>query len=165
MAGVKSIDALVAVEAEEHRQPAPVYFSSAEREIWEEVIFSKPEEWFSRDNLGLLIEYCRVAVKTHWLHDKVIGLQAEFDQVDPSDVKAYSALLHAMDKFTKWQNVNSLQFMAYATKLRLTPQSRTDAKGYTEKGSAGTPIAAPWAEALPDVKSFMHERLGLGSVQ
>ena len=89
--------------------------NDAERAIWEDVVRSKPAEWFGKDTAPLLSEYCRAAVQ---LENLAVDLER-------------TRTIPELDKVLAMRDRESKRLLYIATKLRLTPQSQ-----YTPKSAA-----------------------------
>jgi hypothetical protein len=102
----------------------------AERELWREIVDSKPAEWFDVGSAPLLREYVRAVTETNRLARMVAGGSSR----DPAGLKM---LLEMRDREVK-------RMADLATKLRLTQQSR-----YTPQAAATANKKAtgsrPWA--------------------
>lgn len=97
----------------------PKGMPKAQRELWSEVVGSKPADWFGPDNAPLLAEYVRAVDMANKLEAQIEALMA--GSCEPADLKD---LLNMRDKESR--RVTSL-----ATKMRLSQQSK-----YTEKSAA-----------------------------
>lgn len=94
---------------------APAELSEDERNLWNEVVASKPAEWFGDDSAPLLKEYVRAAVLCDVLDAK--AKRAIEGGAGDASVGLIKMLLDMRDKEAK-------RVASFATKLRLTQQSR-----------------------------------------
>jgi hypothetical protein len=104
--------------------------SLPERRLWNEIVQSKPADWFDAGTLPLLREYVRAAVMCEQLDALLTPL--------PEDVKELRRLLGMRD-------MESKRLMSTATKLRLTQQARyrpETAARRADQPPAGAP--RPW---------------------
>lgn len=113
----------------------PEDFSVEEREIWNSVIEAVPNDWFTKANLPLLIQYCRHVDQSRYIST----LLAMRDAVDTDGylvltLKDYDKLLQMQDRETK--AITSL-----ATRMRISQQSVTNHRG---NGKPTSRVAKPW---------------------
>jgi hypothetical protein len=112
------------------RVAAPAGLTKVEREMWADVVQSKPADWFDADSVPVLKEYIRAALTC----DQLARLVAQAMEGDPEDLKL---ALDMRDKEAK-------RCANLATKLRLTQQSRyTPQSASTANRKASG--ARPWA--------------------
>ena len=146
MAGRITIEAANAVKPKVRSEP-PASLSAEEAALWRLICAEKPIEWFTQDVHVLLTEYCRASVKADWLYRHIRVAQLRVNAMLPED-DDFAAVISALDKFMKWQDINAKHVISYATKLRLTPQARTDASS-AFRDSAKAHLAAeskPWED-------------------
>ena len=106
------------------RLSAPRGLSAEETELWQDVVDSKPVDWFQPDSAPLLVEYVRAVAMCDTLDLQIKAALAggeDGESVKPSDLKW---LLDMRDKESK-------RALSTATKLRLTQQAR-----YTPQAAA-----------------------------
>lgn len=114
----------------------PNHLNKKESGVWREIVGTKPNDWFSEENLPLLEAYCQHVILYRTVGKRLQKLRAtHLDSSD--DIDMYDKLLKMSDREAKL--LSSL-----ATKMRLTQQSR-----YTTK-AAGTANQSsgrkkPWA--------------------
>lgn len=104
------------VESLAKRPEAPDHLTAEQKEIWRETVDALPADWFRKETLEVLAQYCR-----HVIRGRKLGKQ--IDDVDkgvtPFDVREYALLLRCQKSET--EAINST-----ATKLRITLQSTYD---------------------------------------
>lgn len=138
-AGRKSAAQLATVATLPARKiPPPSDLSEAEGLVWVEVMSTKPASWWDAGSLPLLAQYCRVTVEATRVGE-LVRSEAEFLDTKKADLKQYARL-------RRMQGAISRELVALATKLRLTQQSRYDAKSAnTASQHAGTVAKKrPW---------------------
>lgn len=109
---------------------APDYLTDAETAFFNDVVSTKPADWFEADNLPLLVEYVRAKCL-----------------VDALDLMVKAALaggeMGDLDKAVRLRDLERKSVASLATKLRLTPQSRWQPKSAdAQNRKAGS--ARPW---------------------
>lgn len=128
----KSADALSIIPlspADKRLQPS-AELSEMERSLWQNIVASKPADWFGADSAPVLREYVRAAVACDHLA-RVVDRALAGD-----DLKALRQALNVRDQ-------ESRRLAILATKLRLTQQSRYTAQtAATADKKAGGP--RPW---------------------
>jgi hypothetical protein len=138
MAGRKSAASLSVVPIstkKDSRLAAPKILTKRQSELWIEIVNSKPADWFTADNASLLSGYVSAIASHEHLSGRVDSLEAGvFDSL--LDMKD-------QDKLYAMQERQARLIQSFATKLRLTQQSRWQPKTAGEKsGKAAT--ARPW---------------------
>ena len=133
------------------RNVPPNELTVEEKTIWKLVAAEKPAEWFTKDTIVLMKEYCRCAARADWYKEKLQDLQNSIDDSYPGD-GVYGEVVKAMDKMVKWNNNNAGQLSNYARQLRLTLSARVPARraGVAAVDSAG--LGKPW-EDLPMIEA------------
>jgi hypothetical protein len=120
MAGRKSSASLSVVPAspkKDLRLQAPDSLTVRQSELWKEIVDSKTAGWFTPDNGALLVGYVK-AIASH----EIISLQVEA-------VEAGKEMeLKDVDKLYSMQERQARLIQSFATKLRLTQQSRWQPK-------------------------------------
>lgn len=97
------------------RLVAPPYLSAAARAVWQEVVSSRPADYFDAASVPLLETYAHATAE----HRRLAALVAALDPVADLDTLA---------KLSRLVDVHALRMGAAATKLRLSNQSRYDAQ-------------------------------------
>jgi hypothetical protein len=73
--GRKSVGALTAAQIETIRRHAPPEsLSDLEAEIWVMVVDALPADWFGRDQLPLLLAYCKHSARAQLLDEQIDDL-------------------------------------------------------------------------------------------
>ena len=101
------------------RLAAPQSLSDRERLIWTKIVASKPADWFSVDTEALLTGYVTAIVSYERLSEQI--KLAEIDDIDTK----------GMNQLQSMQERQARLMQSFATKLRLTQQSR-----YTPQAAA-----------------------------
>lgn len=141
--GRKSGDALALVTVlPGARAEPPAELTPEQAEEWRAVVATKPAEWFNRDSQALLVDYCR-----HVIIARTIA--ARIDRFTSDDLDADQAL-ERYDRLTRMLERHTRAVTTLATKMRLTQQSRYDAKSSnTASRRAGGP-SKPWEAGAGD---------------
>jgi hypothetical protein len=116
------------------RSAPPKSFTVRQKEIWKQIINSKPVDWFNAANLPLLTGYINSITSYESLSRRVDALEAgeHMDLVDEN--RLYSM-----------QERQARLMQSFATKIRLTQQSRyTPDKAGVHAGRASG--QRPWDE-------------------
>ena len=100
-------------------EPSPD-LSPDEASIWGKVVATKPGEWWDAGSLPLLSQYCRASVQAD-LIGELVRKVGDAMLTDPDELGRYKEL-------RKIQATLSSELSALATKMRLTQQSRYNAK-------------------------------------
>jgi len=128
--GRKSTESLSVVQvAPGARVSAPTRLTDEQRSIWDEIVSSKPADWFGADNLALLEQYVCVQTEAH-------RIAAKLREVSPECLDDYERLVALQTKI-------SGQLASLATKMRLTQQSRYGARA-AATASDRTAVKKPW---------------------
>lgn len=96
------------------RPQAPAHLNAASRAIWEAVTASRPVEYFDKGSLGLLEAYCRALAEHRRIMAVVEGL-------DPAQAD--------FCKLSRIADAHAARVSQLATRMRLSHQSRADARG------------------------------------
>ena len=141
--GRKSLESVATVTPMPLRMVQPPEDLSAEEcSVWARVAATKPSEWWDAGSVPLLAQYCRAVVQS----ELVAGLVASTGKAmltDPDELGRYKEL-------RKIQAALSGEMTSLATKMRLTQQSRYNAKNSdTAARKAGGP-AKPWHHDVVD---------------
>lgn len=114
----------------QRHMPAPAGLAAEEAALWDEVVASKPADWFQSDSAPLLKEYVRAVHMCDLLSYQV---SAAISGGEPGGLK----------EVLKLRDMESKRVASLATKLRLTQQSRyTPQAASTADKKAGS--ARPW---------------------
>jgi hypothetical protein len=133
--GTRGRVSLAAVEAPQSglvqslpRAEPPEELTREQADEWWGIVNRLPAEWFPRETLALLVQYCRHVVTAR----RVAQMVADAEASDELDIVVYDRLL-------KMQQRESLAVTALGTKLRITNQSLLSKK--TGKPSM---VRKPW---------------------
>jgi len=120
------------------RHAPPEELSELETEIWLMVINALPADWFGRDQLPLLLAYCKHSARAQMLDTEIDASDIAWLK-DDEGLKRYDKLLSMRDRESK-------QIIALARAMRITHQSRThkDTAGRQANKGGGGP--KPWEE-------------------
>jgi hypothetical protein len=134
--GRKSVSSMsIASPVQEIRRHAPPEgLSDLETEIWVMVVDALPADWFGRDQLPLLLAYCKHAARAQLLDQ-------EIDEFDPKWLKDDDGLKR-YDKLLGMRERETRQITTLARSMRITQQSRTHkdkAGSMARKGGGGKP--------------------------
>lgn len=142
--GRKSEASLATVTAIPLRTLAvPADLSAEEAEVWSRVAATKPGDWWDAGSLPLLAQYSRAAVQAELVAD-LVRRTGEAMLTDPDELARYKEL-------RKIQAALSGEMAGLATKMRLTQQSRYNAKNSdTAARRGGTGGNKPWHHDVID---------------
>lgn len=123
--------AVIRTDPERTRLAAPGHLSAAARRVWDEVVGSRPAEFFTRGEVPLLETYCTASAE----HRRLAAIVCGLDPVGDLDTLA---------KLTRLMDAHALRIGAAATKLRLSTQARYDAKA----AASATKRGGTWADRV-----------------
>jgi len=116
---------------------APKRLTSRQKELWSEIVSSKPAAWFDAANSALLLGYVKSIVSHEILTSQSDAIEATLMEPD-ADLKRLNRLHIMIER-------QSRLIQTFATKLRLTQQSRyTPATAAVMAGKASG--VRPWDE-------------------
>lgn len=115
---------------------APADLSADARDVWKRVVASKPADWFDVGSVPLLAQYCNVAVQARVIAAQVNEVMQQACETEYR-FKRYQ-------KLCALQKALTLQLKSLASSLRLSPQSRYDAKEAATAARAGQSGTKPW---------------------
>ena len=126
MAGVEAI----------RRHAPPESLSDLETEIWVMVVDALPAEWFGRDQLPLLLAYCKHSARAQILDREIDAFNPQWLK-DDDGLKRYDKLLAMRDRESK-------QITSLARSMRITHQSRTHKDKASSMARKGGGEEKPW---------------------
>jgi phage terminase small subunit len=113
----------------------PDHLTPSQAQIWAAVVATKPHDWFQADSFPVLSDYCRAIDMDNEMADAVNGY-------DRAALTGFEGL-QTWKALIKMQRDQQKHVAMLATKLRLTPQSRYNAKSAsTASNRAG--LERPW---------------------
>ncbi len=138
--GKKSAASLsVVADLRGHLPQPPDYLTAPQAQIWADVVATKPHDWFAADSFPVLADYCRAVDMDH-------ELAAVVNDFDRSTITSWEGL-QSWKALLKMQREQQKHVAMLATKLRLTPQSRYNAKNAaTANNRAG--LERPWGNRV-----------------
>src|SRR6185503_11312910 len=102
-------------------RPGPVPgMTKKQAAIWRKVVATKPVDWFAPDSFALLVCYCRACETADLLQDKIDTF--ELGALDDRQGLA------RYEKLLKMRSLQVANIGSLATKMRLSQQSRYQAK-------------------------------------
>jgi len=117
-----------------HRLSPPPSLIKEEAAVWEDVVATKPADWFQADSAPILAEYCRAVVMSERLSYMIQASMLGEVEDGPS-----------LKDLLKMRDAESRRVMTCGTKLRLTQQARyTPQASATADRKAGK--ALPWLQ-------------------
>lgn len=142
--GRKSAESLSAVTIiPGQRPPPPPELTKEQAAAWKAVVGRMPVEWFDAPAQILLTEFCR--------HSAICGIISQQIDSYPVDQITTEEGCDRYDKLGRMLDRHSKAVAMLATKLRIAPQSRYEAKvaGTASKNSAAgaSGAARPWETA------------------
>lgn len=119
------------------RPKAPGDLTSAQMDIWNEVVRTEPAGFFNTDALkSLLADYCRRRDTNVLLSSQINAFEPEWLK-DDDGAKRFDALLRMRDRESNAET-------RLATKLRLTNQARYTPQAAATSGRNKPRVAKPW---------------------
>ena len=106
-----------------------------EAEVWSRVVATKPADWWDAGSVPLLAQYARASVQAEQVAELVRVVLAGL-RSDPDELGRYKDLRNIQAKL-------SAELTSLATKMRLTQQSRYNAKN-SDTASRKVGGARPW---------------------
>jgi hypothetical protein len=125
---------VVPIDIDGQRPPPPADLTAEEANVWISTVRAMKAGWFTPEAWPLLARYCRHAVLAQMLG------QAIEKEIGPKRI-----LPDNLDRFRKLRNMHASEgamMVRLATKMRLTPHSRTRADTSALDPSGGRP--KPW---------------------
>lgn len=116
----------VAIIERVERPAAPDELTEEQREIWRQVVYSQPADWFSPANVPLLVQYCR-----HTIYAR--RLAHEIEQTAEPDTRRQLLGLHQAE---------TAVMLKLASTMRLSQRSLLNDRGSNRNRIANT--AKPW---------------------
>ncbi|SEN71410.1 hypothetical protein SAMN05216404_106167 [Nitrosospira multiformis] len=124
---------VVAVKPRDSRLEPPANITDRQRELWLEIVASKPADWFTRDAQSLLLGYVKAIASYEILSARVDAVEAQGGMDDLKDEDKLYAMLERQARLVQ----------SFATKMRLTQQARyTTGSAATATEKAGK--SRPW---------------------
>ena len=102
------------------RPKPPRGMTKKQSDTWRKVVATKPVGWFAPDSFPLLVCYCRACETADLLQDKINA----FDLSALDDLQG----LARYEKLLKMRSLQVANIGSLATKMRLSQQSRYQAK-------------------------------------
>jgi len=113
----------------ETRVRAPVDLSEFEASIWNQVVNTKPAEWFGGDTIELLKSYCKHVSQANLIDSQL--------QCFTPDWLADKEGLDRFDKLNRLRDLNTKQINALSRSMRLTQQAKYDAAKAQRRDAKG----------------------------
>ena len=115
----------------------PADLTAEEAAVWARTTATKPGDWWDAGSLPLLAQYCRAVAQSDVVAD-LVNRTSQAMLEDPDELGRYKEL-------RKIQNALSAEISSLATKMRLTQQSRYNAKNSdTAARRGGSGQRKPW---------------------
>jgi hypothetical protein len=111
------------------RPEPPIELTDDQAEEWRAIVNRMPADWFTRETVPLLVQYCRTIVRAR----RLAQLLNNTEKSEELDVKEYRDLLRS-------EAEQSGVLMSLATKMRISQQSTYDKS--KKKPAGGT--TRPW---------------------
>jgi hypothetical protein len=126
---------VVPVKPKDARIAPPSFLTARQKELWLEIVASKPADWFTEDCKALLVGYVK-AIASHEILSRRVDILESDDYESIEDLKDE-------DRLYAMQERQARLIQSFATKMRLTNQSRYQNSTAAVKSSkAGA--ARPW---------------------
>lgn len=115
----------------------PDRLTEAQAKAWENIVVTKPHDWFGPDTYPLLVEYIRAAEQADVLARQLEDFDSEWLKDDDG--------LQRYEKLSRLADAKAASLARLATKMRLSQQSRYSEKtAATASKQAGSAAAKPW---------------------
>lgn len=101
-----------------HRPKPPDELNAEEAVEWREVVNRMPADWFGRESLPLLVQWCRHVIRSRRLGEMIRRLE------DTRDTPAFAPGLYL--KLLRAEETQSKALTSLATKMRTSQQSSYD---------------------------------------
>ncbi len=121
---------VVPIRSNQHLTP-PRTLPAAQKVLWRAVVDCKPADWFGPDTAPLRLEYVRAAAACDVLEQRVASA------LDSGNVDAVA-------KLTRIRNTESQRVAAFATKMRISQQSKYDARKAARRNRGPSLLGRPW---------------------
>lgn len=139
----KSSGALASVTAMPLRLVRPPDDLSVEEcEVWARITATKPGEWWDAGSVPLLSQYCRAVVQSELVGGLVMSTGRAM-LTDPDELVRYKEL-------RKIQSTLSGEITSLARAMRLTQQSRYNAKNSDTASRKAGGASKPWGHDVVD---------------
>ena len=119
----------------------PADLSLEEAQVWASVVATKPSDWFDAGSVPMLSQYCRAVVQSELIAG-LVESTGKAMMTDPDELLRYKEL-------RKIQGSLSSEMLALARSMRLTQQSRYNAKN-SDTASRKANGAKPWHHDVID---------------
>jgi hypothetical protein len=113
------------------RLAPPEYLTPGEKQLWLDVVNTKPADWFALDSAPVLVEYVRAVETCNLLAVPVASTMA---LGEPGDI----------EKILKVRDREAKRAADLATKLRLTQQSRYTPTAAATANKRAQGASKPW---------------------
>jgi len=127
-----SMSVVASIKPRDSRLPPPANLTERQKELWLEIVASKPADWFTVDAQSLLLGYVKAITSYEMLSARVDAVEAQGGMEDMKDEDKLYAMLERQARLVQ----------SFATKMRLTQQARyttTSAATKTARASGGRP--------------------------
>jgi hypothetical protein len=127
-----SMSVVASIKPKDSRLAPPSTLTARQKELWLEIVASKPADWFTVDAQSLLVGYVK-AIASH---------ESLSQRVDAMEAGAFVGELKDEDKLYGMLERQARLVQSFATKMRLTQQARyttTSAATKSAKASGGRP--------------------------
>ncbi|HUO82456.1 MAG TPA: hypothetical protein VM616_06315 [Gammaproteobacteria bacterium] len=115
------------------RPKPPECLTDEQKAEWTTVVAAMPADWFGRESLGVLVEYCRHVSRGRFLASRLDAMKME----DTDEIPVWDKLAAAAERETR-------AMLACARALRLTHQAKYDAVKAARKAGNEYPGPKPW---------------------
>lgn len=119
-----------------HWPEPPERLTEAQAEAWRSIVATKPADWFGPDTYPLLVEYIRAT-------EQADLLAKELEEFDPEWLRDEDGL-ERYEKMNRLVDAKSTSMARLATKMRLSQQSRYDARPAARAAARAGGADKPW---------------------
>jgi len=122
------------LEATTRPSPSPELTDEQANE-WREIVNSLSADWFPRESLGLLAQYCKHIIASRHIGQLITEMETDEDE---------EFLISKYDKLLQMQEREGRAISSLATRMRLTQQSVWTAEGAGTKNRNRAKSNKPW---------------------
>lgn len=128
-----SLSVVASIKPADARLAPPASLTARQKELWLEIVASKPSDWFTVDAKAMMVGYVKAIASHEILSQRVDLMEDSSGEIELKDE----------DKLYAMQERQARLVQTFATKMRLTQQARyTTGSAATASAKAG--IARPW---------------------
>lgn len=128
-----SLSVVASISPKDSRLIAPASLTARQKELWAEIVAAKPADWFTVDAQSLLVGYVKAIASHEIISERIDSIEAQGGMEDLRDE----------DRLYAMQERQARLVQSFATKMRLTQQSRYQNSTAAVKSSQAGAVR-PW---------------------